>query len=539
MVGVLLGLGGLVDACLNNIHRQANRDQWKFGIKNVDAAKWVHFKKFSLTALVLSSNSFLITKENNNLDEMWEVLKDAVCGLANEMFSKHWFYNVETSKFTVMLQNGLKSDALHGHLSKIKKRYRKFKYYKAELANSGCIRDVINKCMKNFNSNKSDMIRSILEWSFCKIVLDHLVIGNELILEPEEVRSRVDKIMVNWTRKRKCCPVLSGIWAHQYAPLVHVNDDVFLGVMHKISLDKLSSVVSRLSNDKATGLSGIFNELWKHSGDGVMDGIMTDFGLLDGYVVHNGLDQSEVFSPLLWRIFYDSLLCEIKRQEHLCGYRIISNFVAKSGRVEFSGDDYLCIREHLHEIWARELNVYTDSSLSDLDIGKVACRAAAFFSEIGMSVSVRVQNLLSFTLAELQAIALALECIPSLCSVVLYSNSQVALDVCVLEKTGPRANVLDSLDIRRIDWECTISVWHLDSHMLTGFTSRNLAVLHTYLMKAVHRRLPVAIRKRLYDKCYPSVLCLMCGEVEFSDHAFTCSANLVVRSEVISGHINL
>ncbi|KAG9305497.1 hypothetical protein G9A89_006467 [Geosiphon pyriformis] len=56
--------------------------------------------------------------------------------------------------------------------------------------------------------------------------------------------------------------------------------------------------------------------------------VMTDFGLLDGY--------REVFSLLLWRIFYNSLLCEIKRHEHLCGYKIDSRFVAKSGKIEAS-----------------------------------------------------------------------------------------------------------------------------------------------------------------------------------------------------------
>ncbi|KAG9300350.1 hypothetical protein G9A89_009974 [Geosiphon pyriformis] len=64
---------------------------------------------------------------------------------------------------------------------------------------------------------------------------------------------------------------------------------------------------------------------------------MTDFGLSNDYIVHDGLDQDKVFFLLLWKIFYDSLLCKIKRQEHLCGYRINSNFVVKSGRVEFSG----------------------------------------------------------------------------------------------------------------------------------------------------------------------------------------------------------
>ncbi|KAG9307038.1 hypothetical protein G9A89_003089 [Geosiphon pyriformis] len=285
----------------------------------------------------------------------------------------------------------------------------------------------------------------------------------------------------------------------------------------------------------------------------------------------------------------------------------------------FCSDDYLCIRECLHEVWTRELNVYTDNLLNGLGTGKVTCRAAAFFSEVGMSVGVKIQGLLSSTLAELQAIALVLECVPLSCSVVLYSDSQVALDACVLESKLCQSdfhnhcwmerchisnlirskdilvrwikmkehsgimdnnhanafacavahfdlafpvgvsnrflmadgfaisgnakhfvlNVLDSSDIRCIDWEYTTSVWHPDSHMLADFTSKNSAALCTYLMKTVHRRLPVAVQKKLYDKCYLSVLCLMCGEVEFSDHAFTCFTDLVVYSEVISGHVNL
>ncbi|KAG9290832.1 hypothetical protein G9A89_010981 [Geosiphon pyriformis] len=61
---------------------------------------------------------------------------------------------------------------------------------------------------------------------------------------------------------------------------------------------------------------------------------MIDFGLTDGYRVHDGLDQEEVFSPLLWCIFYDPLLCKVKHQKSVCGYRLISHFVSKSGRVE-------------------------------------------------------------------------------------------------------------------------------------------------------------------------------------------------------------
>ncbi|KAG9306140.1 hypothetical protein G9A89_016044 [Geosiphon pyriformis] len=62
--------------------------------------------------------------------------------------------------------------------------------------------------------------------------------------------------------------------------------------------------------------------------------MMTDFGLTDGYCVHDGLDQSEVFSSLLWRIFYDLLLCEVKRQESVWDYKLNSYYVSKTDQVD-------------------------------------------------------------------------------------------------------------------------------------------------------------------------------------------------------------
>ncbi|KAG9285762.1 hypothetical protein G9A89_013187 [Geosiphon pyriformis] len=50
--------------------------------------------------------------------------------------------------------------------------------------------------------------------------------------------------------------------------------------------------------------------------------------------MHDDFDQGEVFSPLLWRIFYNHLLCEVKRQKSLCKYHIHFRFVAKTGKLE-------------------------------------------------------------------------------------------------------------------------------------------------------------------------------------------------------------
>src|SRR4051812_30851366 len=41
--------------------------------------------------------------------------------------------------------------------------------------------------------------------------------------------------------------------------------------------------------------------------------IITAHGYTDPYKVQDGLDQGEIHSPILWRIFYDLLLAAIKK----------------------------------------------------------------------------------------------------------------------------------------------------------------------------------------------------------------------------------
>ena len=48
--------------------------------------------------------------------------------------------------------------------------------------------------------------------------------------------------------------------------------------------------------------------------------INTEFGLTDG------LDQGEIWSPILWRIFYDPLLAEIKHREKILGYNMTTQW---------------------------------------------------------------------------------------------------------------------------------------------------------------------------------------------------------------------
>ncbi|KAG9298304.1 hypothetical protein G9A89_002792 [Geosiphon pyriformis] len=315
-------------------------------------------------------------------------------------------------------------------LAKAKKTYHASKLLESKRAEDSCIKLVISKRMESFELDKSYTIRSVLECSFHKVVLDHLVIDDELILESGLVKSGVDVIMERWTRKHEVVSDISDKWAHQYQPLDYVFDGAFSGVMCSINFNEMFAIVMDLPDGKAVSLSGISNKLWKHCNKSVLDmllvllnaclvselvsgpwreawmsmipkpyewegvltnthpialietahkilskvlsdrislacififavgavvedaleknkelwlvlqnmhkaynsvgwehlrrslirikmynRIMTNFGLTDGYHVHDELDQSKVFSSLLWCIFYDLLLCEVKRQE--------------------------------------------------------------------------------------------------------------------------------------------------------------------------------------------------------------------------------
>ncbi|KAG9302605.1 hypothetical protein G9A89_007309 [Geosiphon pyriformis] len=100
-------------------------------------------------------------------------------------------------------------------------------------------------------------------------------------------------------------------------------------------------------------------------------------------------------------------------------------------------------------------------------------------------------------------------------------------------EAGSGYDVILSAMLKNLDWHATAKVWYPDSHMLTGFTSQKTSNLYTYMIKAVHRRLPIAVRKRLYDKSYSGVLCLFCNETKLPDHVFTYACDIFVRNEIL------
>ncbi|KAG9307417.1 hypothetical protein G9A89_017246 [Geosiphon pyriformis] len=268
-VMVSVGLGGLLDVQLNSLYKQANRDY-------ADSAKWAKFRDLSSAKLLSLGDVFSGAETCGDVDAMWVILEKAVIESADKTFSKHWFSkfrclknkqfskffglellvakivkkfcsgslsdvdflvskwstlnNAKTHAFKELVSSGAKSDVIVKHLSLVHKDYRRAKMFELRFAEEASIRKAIEKCMENFCSDKDSMIRSVLDRLFHKVVLDYLVVDNELVLKPDELKTS------------------------QYVLLSYVRDNVFSGIMHKVNMSELLSVVSGLPDGKIAGL---------------------------------------------------------------------------------------------------------------------------------------------------------------------------------------------------------------------------------------------------------------------------------------------
>ncbi|KAG9285424.1 hypothetical protein G9A89_010899 [Geosiphon pyriformis] len=295
----------------------------------------------------------------------------------------------------------------------------------------------------------------------------------------------------------------------------------------------------------------------------------------------------------------------------------------------------MSVCDHLFQVDTNSFSIYTDGSLRNLDTVGCWASAAVFFENINSDLGIGVLGLILSTLAEMQAIALALECVLLASSIHLFLDSQSALDAyksklvlacfdfhnqcwikhyhivniicsknlrvswhkikdhsgipennhvnlltgdvsifewffpsrldehflvvnsvivsgnsrhfvcnvyqsvcCAHWEIGSSSKFLSHSLLSEIDWHWSLLMWHPNLHMTTDYTSKALANMHTYFMKALHCRLPVAVHKCLYDKCYLSILCLYCGKVEVSDYVFFCKVDKLTWHQILESHVN-
>ncbi|KAG9287891.1 hypothetical protein G9A89_017486 [Geosiphon pyriformis] len=262
---VSIGLGGLVNSDLNSLHKQANRNKWKFKIKDADAGKWLCFRECLSDRFAIGLPKFNMAKNLGDLDTMWDILREAVFFRLELLVAKivkslslgctvdfahflHTWYDLDETKafeFEALINNNVGTKIAFRHLAGVKKKYHKSKYYKFRMAKDNSIRKTIDKHMENFSSDKEHMIQNVLNQPVQKVVLDYLIVDDNLILDSCDIKSNIDTIMEGWTRK-------------------HIMPEVLPDCCN-------------LPDGKTAGLSGIINELWKHCDKRVLsEGILTN-----------------------------------------------------------------------------------------------------------------------------------------------------------------------------------------------------------------------------------------------------------------------
>ncbi|KAG9292607.1 hypothetical protein G9A89_006979 [Geosiphon pyriformis] len=246
-ISVVVGLGKLLDACLNSVYKQANQNWWKFKIRHADETLWLCFKEWISAELMAKSNVFKSAKYNGNLDAMWVVLKNVIVQAVDMVFSKHWYSAFNCSKNKQLLKF-FKLELLVAKIVKawISGDLLDFDHLTANMVLIGVSSievvkhfSMVKKRYYNFCFDKRHIIKSILDHLFCKIVLDHLVVNNELVVKSDKVKLKVDEIMKGWMRKQTVLSRMPILWSCQYMPLDHVSDNAFSGIMKEIDMDEL------------------------------------------------------------------------------------------------------------------------------------------------------------------------------------------------------------------------------------------------------------------------------------------------------------
>ncbi|KAG9305334.1 hypothetical protein G9A89_007829 [Geosiphon pyriformis] len=195
------------------------------------------------------------------------------------------------------------------------------------------IKTAIDKRIESFEVNKGHTIRSVLKCLFYKMVFNYLVFDNILILEPSLVKFKVDVIMEGWTKKcwmdspryalmllnsclsgesksvlmntqfialiETACKIFSKILSNRIS-LAYSTFDVFhwnnfsvlKGIMTQFSIFTISLVIEN-ALEKNQKLWLVLQNMQKAYNLDYTNCIITDFGLTNGYQVHDGLDQKE------------------------------------------------------------------------------------------------------------------------------------------------------------------------------------------------------------------------------------------------------
>ncbi|GET61907.1 RNA-directed DNA polymerase from mobile element jockey-like [Rhizophagus irregularis DAOM 181602=DAOM 197198] len=131
------------------------------------------------------------------------------------------------------------------------------------------IKLAIDQRCEDLLENQKRMINSVMEREIKSIVLDRVLIkeNNEdkLITDEEKIKDIVNDHFQNIAGSTNQPKILSEYWAKFYFPQDEINDKIYKDLMVEPTNDELNEALNKLSNNKASGPTGISNEMLKHA----------------------------------------------------------------------------------------------------------------------------------------------------------------------------------------------------------------------------------------------------------------------------------
>ncbi|KAG9290825.1 hypothetical protein G9A89_010974 [Geosiphon pyriformis] len=364
----------------------------KYKVSNISEEVWKKFGELTLaTALTTTALS-------------GGVLYRRSCSSKN-LVQEWWIIDLnfdQAVEFKRLLDIDYDKVLVEQSLVYFRKFYKSHKFSDSKTTKNSRIRAAIAKHMEAFANNK--------------ITLDYLVNNRDLVLEPDLVKDK----------------------QRQFAPLNYVNNSVFSGVIELIDSNEFLLVIKDLPDSKAAELSVKRHEL--------LFGYWVDFK----FVVKMGRIELNTGLTLYMAAgaFVDNTIwvgnCRTVTQNIL---NIASEFFdlmdisinvdkivtisinPKTSNIslEISRSSILIMKA---DAFLPEILIYANDFVKNFGTSSAVGEAAVYFSDLNLHIGVEVYGLLSFTLAEMQAVVLALKCILAFFKVTVFFDSQAFLDAC-------------------------------------------------------------------------------------------------------------
>ena len=113
-------------------------------------------------------------------------------------------------------------------------------------------------------TNISRMINSILKCNQKQVSIDKIITADRIINDPEEIKQATKDHFNNWTKHNPTNPDFEHEWTHFLQPLPHINPNIYSELTQQITMSELTETINSSPLHKATGPSGISNEMLQH-----------------------------------------------------------------------------------------------------------------------------------------------------------------------------------------------------------------------------------------------------------------------------------